>query len=47
VIVVGRVENVECQECNAPLVYFRGRYHKITSGTLDTNGEVYALFSGW
>jgi 3-hydroxy-9,10-secoandrosta-1,3,5(10)-triene-9,17-dione monooxygenase reductase component len=31
VIVVGRVEHIECQECNAPLVFFRGRYHKITS----------------
>ena len=47
VIVVGRVEHIECQECNAPLVYFRGRYHKLTSTILDANEEAHALFSGW
>ena len=47
VIVVGRVEHIECQDCNLPLVYFRGRYHKLTSSTIDTNEETGALFSGW
>jgi flavin reductase (DIM6/NTAB) family NADH-FMN oxidoreductase RutF len=47
VIVVGRVEHIECQERSTPLVYFRGRYHKLTSGTPESNGEAYALFSGW
>jgi flavin reductase (DIM6/NTAB) family NADH-FMN oxidoreductase RutF len=45
VIVVGRVEHVECQECSAPLVYFRGRYHKLTSPVLDTNEELGAFLS--
>jgi flavin reductase (DIM6/NTAB) family NADH-FMN oxidoreductase RutF len=39
VIVVGRVEHLECQECNAPLVYFRGGYHKLTSTAPDANQE--------
>jgi flavin reductase (DIM6/NTAB) family NADH-FMN oxidoreductase RutF len=39
VIVVGRVEHVECQECSSPLVYFRGRYHKLTSTAEDTKEE--------
>ena len=47
VIVVGRVEHVECQECKPPLVYFRGGYHKLTSTMPDANGDAYALFSGW
>jgi len=47
VIMVGRVEHIECEECSSPLVYFRGRYHTLTSTTLDTTGEAYALFSGW
>jgi flavin reductase (DIM6/NTAB) family NADH-FMN oxidoreductase RutF len=37
VIIVGRVEHFECQECNSPLVYFRGGYHKLTSATPDAN----------
>jgi flavin reductase (DIM6/NTAB) family NADH-FMN oxidoreductase RutF len=48
VIVVGRVEHVECQECSAPLVYFRGRYHRLTR-PLDTSvgagGEIGAFLS--
>jgi len=47
VIVVGRVEHVEYEECKPPLVYFRGCYHKLTSMTMDANEEVHALFSGW
>ena len=47
VIVVARVEHVECQECKPPLVYFRGGYHKLTSSAPDANGDAYALFSGW
>ena len=47
VIVVGRVGHIECQECDSPLIYFRGRYHKLTSTSLDTNEEAHALFSGW
>jgi len=47
VIVVGRVEHVECQECKPPLVYFRGRYHTLNSATPDSNQEIGALFSGW
>lgn len=37
VIVVGRVEHVEYQECCSPLVYFRGRYHGLTSATPTTD----------
>ena len=37
VIVVARVEHVEAQERSAPLVYFRGRYHKLTAATLETS----------
>lgn len=47
VIVVGRVEHIECETCSAPLVYFRGRYHQLTSTTLNGDGDAYALFSGW
>lgn len=47
VIVVGRVKHIEHQDCNLPLVYFRGRYHKLTSTATDTNEETGALFSGW
>jgi len=47
VIVVGRVEHVECQECQPPLVYFRGRYHTLNSTTQDSSHEIGALFSGW
>lgn len=47
VIMVGRVEHIECEECCSPLVYFRGRYHKLTSPALENNGDAYALFSGW
>ena len=46
VIVVGRVEHIESQESSSPLVYFRGRYHKLTSA-LDVSEEAGALFSGW
>jgi flavin reductase (DIM6/NTAB) family NADH-FMN oxidoreductase RutF len=45
VIVVGEVKHVECQECCSPLVYFRGRYHKLTSATLDIKEETGALLS--
>jgi 3-hydroxy-9,10-secoandrosta-1,3,5(10)-triene-9,17-dione monooxygenase reductase component len=47
VIVVGRVEHLECQDCKPPLVYFRGSYHKLNSTTQDGNQEIGALFSGW
>ena len=47
VILVGRVEHIECQECSSPLVYFRGGYHRLTPRTPEPNGEAYALFSGW
>jgi flavin reductase (DIM6/NTAB) family NADH-FMN oxidoreductase RutF len=47
VIVVGRVEHVECEERKPPLVYFRGCYHKLTSMTMDAIEEAHALFSGW
>jgi flavin reductase (DIM6/NTAB) family NADH-FMN oxidoreductase RutF len=47
VIIVGRVEHIECEECNSPLVYFRGRYHKLNAVTLDSNEEAGALLSGW
>ena len=45
VIVVGRVNHIECQECSSPLVFFRGRYHKLTSANLETQGKTAALFS--
>jgi flavin reductase (DIM6/NTAB) family NADH-FMN oxidoreductase RutF len=48
VIVVGQVEHVEYQECCSPLVYFRGRYHKLTSAEEDTNQERdVLLFNHW
>jgi len=46
VIVLGRVEHVDYQERSAPLVYFRGRYHKLTSAQNtngDTGGEIEAF----
>jgi flavin reductase (DIM6/NTAB) family NADH-FMN oxidoreductase RutF len=46
VIVVGRVEHSECQERSSAPVYFHGRYHELTSTTLDARGEAYALFLG-
>jgi flavin reductase (DIM6/NTAB) family NADH-FMN oxidoreductase RutF len=45
VIVVGRVEHVECQERSSPLVYFRGRYHKLTSPPSETSEEIGAFLS--
>jgi flavin reductase (DIM6/NTAB) family NADH-FMN oxidoreductase RutF len=45
VIMVGRVEHVECQERCAPLVYFRGGYHRLTSATLDPSDETSARLS--
>lgn len=47
VILVGQVEHIECRECNSPLVYFRGRYHKLDFTTVDSSEEAGALFSGW
>ena len=47
VIVVGRVEHIECQECKPPLVYFRGRYHTLNFTTQSSDQEIGALFSGW
>lgn len=35
VIIVVQVEHVECQERCSPLVFFQGRYHKLTSSTPD------------
>jgi len=35
VIFVGRVEHIEFQECCAPLVFFGGRYHRLSSEALD------------
>jgi flavin reductase (DIM6/NTAB) family NADH-FMN oxidoreductase RutF len=47
IIVVGRVQHVECQECKPPLVYFRGRYHTLNFTTPASDQEIGALFSGW
>jgi len=30
IIIVGKVEHLEFQECGSPLVYFRGRYHELS-----------------
>ena len=46
VIVVGRVNHIECQECSSsPLVFFRGGYHRLTSANLEPKGETGAILS--
>jgi flavin reductase (DIM6/NTAB) family NADH-FMN oxidoreductase RutF len=45
VIVVGRVNHIECQECSSPLVFFRGGYHKLASANLETKGKTSSLLS--
>jgi flavin reductase (DIM6/NTAB) family NADH-FMN oxidoreductase RutF len=43
VIVVGRVNHIECEECSSPLVFYRGRYHKLSSGNLESEAKTGAI----
>jgi flavin reductase (DIM6/NTAB) family NADH-FMN oxidoreductase RutF len=43
VILVGRVNHIEYEECSSPLVFYRGRYHKLSSGSFESERKTGAI----